>query len=908
METLVLPHEDISLDISDEQAEILDALSRGECVKGTALPGCGKSKLIEEIIRAFPERNIITLSYNSKLVRTSNERVQKMFAQIGRQDAAVCIKTLHSLLSSLIKENIHNDLLFSEALRCMNFALLGSNWMYKDFDLLIIDEAQDLRLPYVRFLIKLIVQVCTNRPNLQIVLLGDPMQELYGFYPINKADARFLTLAEDIFGGLFPTRTWYHAQLSVSYRVTPQMANFVNALAPSRHMVSGKENKSKITNWVTLYILDVYRDAAQTVYDIIKREGAKNRGKIMLLCSSLNENSPVQRIVDLLVANGISVYVKRSGSLADGARLDTVTIGNCNCGDDMANKVCCDTCCGAKGLQQDIVIFLNMCELLCPNLLTNQQYVALTRGKKRLYIIQHAFYTSQSQVDALIKNPNIRQRDLRIIQKRPIVMQLKPKESRITKKENLHNKHALAVKTLFAFLDVEHLENLVKYVDYSIVIAGLHDTHEDNNLEEDFIEESEYATPCANYIADMTLSFDDAVTHINVTNICSMALQLMVEFAFTRRTPVFISQILHKIGFDMDPKFALMRNIIHDVIDMLEATSAKKKMEDSGITTFVLENAECFGKIAVVHDAFYGFRENLYAITNFDFCHHPQVETRFIMLCDSVDKVLSEHSLQPEDCVWHQEKTGRFLHEGEPVQIKACPAIRCKNVIVTFTNNTATSHDDRFCGIVSAIIASDGDEMLSHTELYVMNVFDASTQKICLIDPISMQPQTNDTTVQNSPLKRARDTDIVDMSLSKKLCLNISDDVKELPANAQTLLLKRERDEDAVEESQLKRVCPNINEIRNAATSSFVLQRRKACPFLKSAISFKTWQQDEDAQSSSGNEEESNEAFVARMHAEIRQIEREEQGHYPNRPKNIDQCIQATQHEDSEFDIAGYDE
>ena len=837
------PHSGISCDISDEQADVLDAISRGENVIVTALPGCGKSKLIEEIICAFPERNIITISYNSKLVEASNERVQSVLKAAGKSDVPVCIKTFHALLSSLVKHVIQNDLLFSEALQCMNFVVLGWRWIYREFDIIIVDEAQDLRLPYVRFIIKLILQVCSNPSKLQLVLLGDEKQELYGFYPINKADARYLTLAEELFSILFPERKWYHARLTISYRTTSQIATFVNALVPSRHMIAGNIKNTNITNWVTLFIADVYRDTAQIVYDIVKNGGVENYGNIMIICSSLNEKSPVMRIVDLLVANGIHVHVKRSGALADGVRGETGLLGG---HDDMFNKVCCETCHGCKGRQAPDIIFLNTSELLGEEFVTNPKYVALTRATRRLFIIQHAFYTSQNQIDILIANPDLKQRHLRIVQMRPIAQALKPKQAKETKKDSLYySKNALSAKTLFAFLDLAHLECLVEHVSYEIVNAGLalQERQDGDVFETQQDEDQQYTAACANYVLDMTLTFNDSLTHVNVTNICSLALQLMLEFSFALRTPSFIQQILQKIGNDMDPKFATMRNIIHDAMDVLQSNQARDEILQIGIVDFVCKNAPCFGKLGIVHDAFHGFRENLYAITNCDFCNHPEVQMRFLGLYESIQTILTDHSLVAHDLIWHKERTGRFIQDSEPVQIKACPAITTKigNTVIYFTNNATTSHDDRFTAIVNAIVVSNGDELLQNTALYVINVFDASTQRVHLL----------------SEEKVPSAQSVIKAEVEEKRCRN--EDEKRTAC-------KRSRSPPFFVEK-------NTNEKK----SNNDHERRIPCDFLSAAIAFKTWCDDDDGDTANDAEaaREEKQQFITKVHAEIAQIQRE---------------------------------
>jgi len=817
--------------LSDEQASILDKIEDGYNTTTQAYPGSGKTKLFEQIVLAFPHRNIIAISYNAKLVKATNRLIAASLVEHDRADTAnYCIKTYHGLLSSLVKKSIHNELLFAEALQYMNFKELGKTWPFRNFDMLVIDEAQDLRKHYLLFIVKLILYVCPDRSKLQVHGLGDIRQVLYDFYPINKADARFLTHMEDLLGPVLGNRPWHHAQLSVSFRATPQIANVINALVPSRKMISGKPDKTVITNWVTLYIADVYADAPQIVYDIVKRKGIKNRGKILILCASLNEKSVAVRIVDLLVANNIPVHVDRSGSLASGVSTST---------DTEQNKVRLNTLCGGKGLESDIVIMVNTNELLAEEFIDNPRYVGISRPREELYIIQNAHYTSQNQIDALIANPLIKQADLRIIQKRPIKMELSKRRSQEKQDMQYYSKNALSCSTLFAFIDVEHLEVLLQYVGFHTVIDGLgeqpeqkqEEAQEAKEEEEEKIivvdDDAEHSTPCANYIGEMTKSFDDGLTFINLVNISSIALKFALEFAFTRKIPQTIKQILVKIGTEMDPKYAMMRNLIHDSIQVLDSSESQKMIEISGMETFIVNNISHFASLAVVSDAFQGYRELLFAVTSFSFLCDAHVTTRFQILYESMQQILDEHEISGDMLVWQKEHIGRFIHKNDPVQIKVQPAATSQdhNIVVLFTTNASTGHEDRLSALVHALVVAELDPLLEHTAVYIMNVFDASTQRVYLRTP---EPQKAGTEVDIEPC-------------AKRIKLEISKD----KPTAIKLETTEEKD-----------------------------KRRIPCAFLDAAITFKMWKHDQEQDDAAivKNEidyEQDTQQFIANLQIEI---------------------------------------
>ncbi len=812
--------------LSDEQATILDKIEEGCCTTTRAYPGSGKTTLFEQVVLAFPTRNIIAISYNKELVKATNKLIQNSLLRNNRSLDTVCIKTYHGLLSSLVKYSVHNELLFGEALQYMNFTQLGKQWKFRRFDMLVIDESQDLRKSYLFFIIKLILYVCADRSKLSIHLLGDEKQLLYDFYPINKADARFLLHAEEILSSLFPNRPWYHAVLPISFRATPQIANVVNALVPSRHMVSGNQT-SRITNWVTLYIADVYTDAAQIVYDIIKKGGVSNYGKTVILCSSLNESSVAVRIVDLLVANGIPVHVERSGALAEG-----IKGSNDDEKDSMQNKVCVKTFCGTKGLQAQRVIMINAIELLSEEFVNNPRYVALTRACEMCYIIQNAHYTSQAQIDTLIANPNIRQRDLRIIQKRPIKPELSKRRSQ-EQQGTLYSKNALSCNTLFAFIDVEHLGALLQHIDHQVIIEGLGEaTNVIEVTEEEEDDEKEHVAPCSDYVADMTKSFDNGVTYVNVVNICSVALKLALEFAFSKRIPVCVMQILTKLGTDTDPKTQTMRTLIYDAINVLDS---KPILGETNMHDFVLQNLTQFGSLAVVCDAFQGYREYLHAIANFGFLQESHVTMRFEMLYESMQQILEEHNILQHDLIWHYEETGRFTHGNEPVQIKVKPAITTldRTIVVLFTNNTSTGHEDRLAAVVNGLVVSKTDD-LNHTALYIMNVFDACTQRVWMREEQNNVKEEKEEKTESQSIK-------IEPVETKKHVRSGDEDVQNSPKRVKTEPL---------------------------------LERRNPCAFLNAAIGFKMWKdhEEEDVRTLEQDleyQKEETTMFIANLQAEI---------------------------------------
>jgi ATP-dependent exoDNAse (exonuclease V) beta subunit len=94
----------------------------------------------------------------------------------------------------------------------------------KGYDIIVLDEVQDMTFLYYRLIIKYIKDV---GQKIQLMVLGDYMQGLYEF---KGADIRFLTLATEIWMpfNFLRTQEFERCQLKTSYRITNQIADFVN--------------------------------------------------------------------------------------------------------------------------------------------------------------------------------------------------------------------------------------------------------------------------------------------------------------------------------------------------------------------------------------------------------------------------------------------------------------------------------------------------------------------------------------------------------------------------------------------------------------------------------------------------------------------------------------------------------
>lgn len=872
--------------LSEHQAAVIDLMEAGYNVKVFAHPGCGKSTLITQIVLSFPRKRILIVSFNTALVASTLEMIYEKATNRDFGQYDVCVQTFHGLMSSLAKEVIHNDTLLWDALVYMNFDVLGRNWSHNDFDILVIDESQDLRKFFLILLFKVLLEVHPNRHKVQVVLLGDVEQLLYNFFALNPADQRYFTKAHHFFGQVLPARPWKNAILPVSYRLTPQMVRFVNALLPHKQMISGnlKNHQSCITDYVELYITDVYLDAPNIIYNCIKKivgMDMENCGSIMILFASVNENSPATKIVDKLIVEGFPVHVVRSGVLAKGNpkktrknNSDNNNNNNNNTDDELKDikkgKIVVQTVSSSKGLERENVFFVNMTELLSTEFVTNPKVVGMTRARKKLFIIQNFFYVSQTQLANLIaKYPEIKQQDLQIIQTRPVPKELRKRKSREEQTKNgtcnFFSVNGLDTSSLFAFLDVQHMLDLAKHISSQIVLPSflttttvdekVQEEEEDQNSSNNSKNNTEKNLMLFNdYIDEMTISFDGGKTFTNVNNICNTALQLAIEFGCTKgqKHLVKIKMIQNVVQSKQDAMFVLMRERIYDAFEILfssdnefESLEPKKQnIEEETVYDYYEENNEkivkglcqrmaAFANLAIVCDAYQGYKEYLRVVNNYDFILKSQnIHSRVQALWNGFHNLCAQYSQDKANLEWYKEETGRFLYKDECVQLKIHPCVMNteRNFIIMFSNNVATNEDDRFAAAVTALVLHDPSISSEFPNIHIINLFDASVEKVTIVSDFIQH--FIPTPEEEEQQQQQKEDDDVQQSKEEKQQLNNND-------------LQTEKLE---QESQKRRKLDTTNSAAACCSKTKKepgsQKRRRLCSFLESAISFKVARND----------------------------------------------------------------
>lgn len=279
---------------------------------------------------------------------------------------------------------------------------------FPPYRLVIIDEAQDLNPILFNFLHFVLARL--RHP--QLLILGDPFQLLYRF---NGADERFILEADERFAEVAAPAPFKRFKLSICFRITHEMANWVNihlnpnnlsrAVAPPSWCFD--DYRQQIADWwgdgiranprrppapgsVTYCSRSVIhprfrsRRVINEIIGVLQQYDSNNFA--LLSFSVSNEKSPAREVTNSL---GFVAGTRQSWFIDTGKNLDE--------GNDSSlrrNKRIASTIHKFKGRECDAIVlvgfdgFYETMGNSDPRDLFNVFYVAATRARMRLHIIQ----------------------------------------------------------------------------------------------------------------------------------------------------------------------------------------------------------------------------------------------------------------------------------------------------------------------------------------------------------------------------------------------------------------------------------------------------------------------------------------------------------------------------------------
>lgn len=351
--------------LSKYQIDIIQEIGKNKNIIVDSVAGSGKTTTVLYITKTYPEKNILMLTYNSKLkIETRNKILDMGLQNIEAHSYhAFCYK-YYDVCSNDIEMDkiIENNFEPREQI---------------EYDLIIIDEVQDI----TPLLFKLIRKIYNDMIfKSQLCLIGDKNQSIYNFA---GADERYITLADKIFK--YNDLEWSKLNLTQSFRVSIPVANFIN-----HNMIGGQRIFSNKTGCQRPdYILcDTYDEdiVFHKIIKIIEVDGYKPED-IFILSYSVKTTS-----------GGLTPIIKLENKIKDKTNYDVyVPISDEEYIDKdiIDGKLVFSTFHQSKGLERKFVFIYGFDssyyeyydkgakQTECPNLL----YVATTRASQKLFLL-----------------------------------------------------------------------------------------------------------------------------------------------------------------------------------------------------------------------------------------------------------------------------------------------------------------------------------------------------------------------------------------------------------------------------------------------------------------------------------------------------------------------------------------
>jgi len=372
-------------EMSEEQLIIYEEIKKGNNVIVDAIAGSGKSTCILSIAKKIDNLMFLQMTYNSMLRHEIKEKTNQYNIQ------NINIHTYHSLAVKYYMLSAHTD----TQIRYILYNDIQPRITLPQFNILVIDETQDMSFLYFQFMIKF----CKDaKQRIQLFILGDYMQGLYDF---KGADIRFLTMAQDIWE-IFPllkTQSFSKCSLKVSYRITHPISNFVN------NVMLGQPRLSAVRDGVPVVYYKRGRNAAEkfvvhTIFSLLE-QGYSPSDMFILGGSVKGMNSAIRKMENAIVERNIPCHVP----MFETDKIDERVING---------KIVFSTFHSVKGRQRKFVFIMgfdnsyfnyyarNLPKTVCPNTL----YVGCTRSTHGLYLIESDQYATDRPLEFLKMNHN----------------------------------------------------------------------------------------------------------------------------------------------------------------------------------------------------------------------------------------------------------------------------------------------------------------------------------------------------------------------------------------------------------------------------------------------------------------------------------------------------------------------
>lgn len=384
--------------ISNEQQLVLDNLEDSNVII-EAVAGSGKTSTILHIASKMSFRRILVLTYNSRLRKETVERCKSLSLK------NIDVHTYHSFCFHHYDRDSKADKGLYNIIEEQPSPLTSF-----DYDLFVCDEVQDMTPIFFEIFSKIYTDNRTQK--VKIAVFGDRNQCIFKY---KLADQRFVELTSKIFRK-FNDLKWEKVSLSTSYRLTKEMASFINTTMLKSERIQAVRSGEK-----PMYLICDAFKAFIKLKPFFEKYQASD---IFILNTSIkNPNLPIRFLENELVRNGYKVHTALT---EDDMVLEEK---------DMEDKICLSTIHKTKGLERKLVILYGFDQTyfqfynreVDPNKCCNELYVATTRAKEQLILIHHQenhilpFLDERSiQLTCTVPNDMYEPKDVKDPPKKPI--------------------------------------------------------------------------------------------------------------------------------------------------------------------------------------------------------------------------------------------------------------------------------------------------------------------------------------------------------------------------------------------------------------------------------------------------------------------------------------------------------
>ena len=383
--------------LSPEQNNAIKILSRGDNLIVNAVAGSGKSTVLLEFARLHPTKKMVMFTYNSFLQKEVHKKIRnraldniKIFTYHGFANRyyAHCYEDYDMLCIIYNRTPLNTTFAQDSLLR------IGAS-----IDYVFVDEAQDIRKEYMLLVTKFIVDA-QCRPN--IAILGDKYQNIYSY---SGSDYRYLLLSDKLLGDFVrPGTNFVEQPFKCTFRIKSRaIIWFINDIMIGREHKRIKQGQmheqsnSKIEIIRTSQFIDgdirkingkAITRILDIIFDLVQSRRYRN-DDIFLLFPFVRSNM----FARLLAAELVNTRARRKASYVD---LYIATSDECAINDEIIhNKIVISTFHQAKGRERAVVFLFNFdnsyfkIKRVAPAAdCTNDMYVAATRSRELLYVIQ----------------------------------------------------------------------------------------------------------------------------------------------------------------------------------------------------------------------------------------------------------------------------------------------------------------------------------------------------------------------------------------------------------------------------------------------------------------------------------------------------------------------------------------